>query len=121
MGLRQTEVVIDCADHDTMVAFWSAALGGWRRRDVDDQFVALLPPDDVEAGEGPGPLPLLFQKVPEAKVVKNRVHLDFRSDDRAGEVTRLVGLGATVRAEHCLHDFCWTVMADPEGNEFCVS
>jgi hypothetical protein len=119
MGMRQAEVVIDCADHDVLVAFWSEALGGWRRRDVNEQYVALVPPEgpaDVEPR-----LPLLFQKVPEPKVVKNRVHLDFRSDDRIAEVARLVALGARVRAEHCLGDYCWTVMADPEGNEFCVS
>jgi hypothetical protein len=121
MGLRQTEVVIDCADHDVMVAFWSAALDGWRRHDVSDQFVALLPPEAGRGSGAPGPLPLLFQKVPEGKVAKNRVHLDFRSDDRAAEVARLTGLGARTVADHCLGDLCWTVMADPEGNEFCVS
>ncbi|HLA15786.1 MAG TPA: VOC family protein [Candidatus Limnocylindrales bacterium] len=121
MSLRQTEVVIDCADHDIVVGFWVEALGGWQRREVDEQFVALVPPADGPSGDGPAPLPLLFQKVPEAKVGKNRVHLDFRSDDRLTEVARLVALGASIRAEHCIGDFCWTVMADPEGNEFCVS
>jgi hypothetical protein len=120
MGLRQTEVVIDCADHDVVVRFWAEALGGWRRRDVNDQFVALVPPNEPSADE-PHRLPLLFQKVPEAKSVKNRVHLDFRSDDMSVEVARLVGLGASIVAERCLGDFCWTVLADPEGNEFCVS
>jgi hypothetical protein len=121
MGLRQREVVIDCADHDRVVGFWAAALDGWERRDVDEQYVALVPPAEQRAAEGPRPLPLLFQKVPEGKVVKNRVHIDFGSDDRAAEVVRLVGLGAAVLADRCLGDFCWTVMADPEGNEFCVS
>ena len=121
MGLRQTEVVIDCADHDVVIAFWSEALGGWERRDVDGQFVALVPPPAVREASGAGPLPLLFQKVPEGKVVKNRVHLDFRSDDMPAEVARLVTLGARPLAEHSLGDFRWTVMADPEGNEFCVS
>jgi len=121
MGIRQTEVVIDCADHDVVIGFWAEALGGWRRREVNEQFVALVPPPDASTGDGPGPLPLLFQKVPEAKIVKNRVHLDFSSEDMSVEVARLVALGATVRADHCLGDFCWTVMADPEGNEFCVS
>ena len=69
----------------------------------------------------PGRPALLFQKVPEAKVGKNRVHLDFRAEVRADEVARLVGLGATVVAERCLGDYCWTVLADPAGNEFCVS
>ena len=121
MGLRQTEVVIDCADHDLVIAFWTEALGGWERRAVNEQFVALVPPLDQRTGDGPRPLPLLFQKVPEAKVVKNRVHLDFASEDMTAEVARLRGLGATVLAEHALGDFRWTVMADPEGNEFCVS
>jgi predicted enzyme related to lactoylglutathione lyase len=121
MSLRQTEVVIDCADHDVVIAFWTEALGGWERRDANEQFVALVPPPDQRTGDGPRPLPLLFQKVPEGKVVKNRVHLDFASDDMTAEVERLRGLGAAVIAERSLGDFRWTVMADPEGNEFCVS
>ena len=119
--LRQTEVVIDCADHDVVIGFWSAALGGWRRRDVDAQFVALVPPPEQRTGDGPRPLPLLFQKVPEPKVVKNRVHLDIRAPDMRVEVARLVGLGASVIAERSMGDFRWTVLSDPEGNEFCVS
>jgi predicted enzyme related to lactoylglutathione lyase len=115
MSLRVTEVVIDCADHGRVVDFWAAALG-YERRAVNEQYVALVPPE-VEAGR----LPLLFQKVPEPKVVKNRVHLDFRAEVMAEEVARLVGLGATVLAERSLGDFAWTVLADPEGNELCVS
>ena len=115
MTLRVTEVVIDCADHGIVVEFWRAALG-YERREVNEQYVALMPPE-----REPGRPPLLFQKVPEAKVVKNRVHLDFRSEVIADEVERLVALGASVLAERCLGDFCWTVLADPAGNEFCVS
>jgi len=121
MSLRQTEVVIDCADHFTVVDFWALALGGWERRQVNEQFVALVPPPEQRTGDGPRPLPLLFQRVPEAKVVKNRVHLDFASEDMAAEVERLRGLGATQIAARSLGDFRWTVLADPEGNEFCVS
>jgi predicted enzyme related to lactoylglutathione lyase len=113
--LRVTEVVIDCADHRRVVDFWAAALG-YTRRAVNEQYVALVPPE-----RDPGRPPLLFQKVPEPKTAKNRVHLDFRADVMADEVARLVGLGATVVAERCLGDFAWTVLADPEGNEFCVS
>jgi hypothetical protein len=115
MPLRVTEVVIDCADHGVVLDFWAAALG-YERREVNDQYVALVPPAP-DAGHPP----LLFQKVPEPKVVKNRVHLDVRAEVRADEVARLVGLGATVLAEHDLGELRWTVMADPEGNEFCVS
>jgi predicted enzyme related to lactoylglutathione lyase len=115
MSLRVTEVVIDCPDHGRVVDFWEAALG-YTRRPVNDQFLALVPP-----AREPGLPPLLFQKVPEPKQVKNRVHLDFRAESMADEVARLVGLGASVIAERGLGDFRWTVMADPEGNEFCVS
>lgn len=59
--------------------------------------------------------------MPEPKVGKNRIHLDFRAPVMADEVARLVGLGASVIAERSLGDFRWTVLADPEGNEFCVS
>jgi predicted enzyme related to lactoylglutathione lyase len=113
--LRVSEVVIDCADHGQVVDFWAAALG-YERREVNEQYVALVAPE-----REPGRPPLLFQKVPEPKTAKNRVHLDFRAPVMADEVTRLVRLGATVLAERSLGDFSWTVLADPEGNEFCVS
>jgi len=116
MSLRMTEVVMDCAEHGAVVDFWAAALG-YRRHEVNDQYVALLP---RVRGE-PGHPPILFQKVPEAKIVKNRVHLDFRAEVMADEVARLEELGATVIAERSLGPLRWTVMADPEGNEFCVS
>lgn len=115
MTLRVTEVVIDCADHGAVVEFWRAALG-FERRVVNEQYVALVPPEPDASGPA-----LLFQKVPEPKSVKNRVHLDFAAESMAEEVARLVGLGATMIAERGLGDLRWTVMADPEGNEFCVS
>ena len=115
MSLRVTEIVMDCADHGAVVDFWAAALG-YERRPVNGQYLALVPPDAVV-----GHPPILFQQVPEPKTTKNRVHLDFRAEDRADEVARLIGLGATVLAERSLGDFCWTVLADPAGNEFCVS
>jgi predicted enzyme related to lactoylglutathione lyase len=116
MALRVTEVVMDCSDHEAVVPFWEAALG-YARRDVNEQYVALVPPEPAV-----GHPPILFQKVPEPKVVKNRVHLDFRTEERADEIERLVGLGATLIApERCLGAFCWSVLADPEGNEFCLS
>jgi len=113
--LRVTEVVIDCADHGRVVEFWAAALG-YERQEVNQQYVALVPP-----AREPGRPPLLFQKVPEPKAAKNRVHLDFRAPVMADEVARLLGLGATLIAARSLGDFAWTVLADPEGNEFCVS
>ena len=116
MTLRVGEVVIDCAEHGAVVDFWQAALD-YERHDVNEQYVSLVPSERGVAGRPP----ILFQKVPEAKVVKNRVHLDFRSDSMAAEVVRLQGLGATFIAERSLGTIVWTVMADPEGNEFCVS
>jgi hypothetical protein len=100
-----------------VVPFWLAAMGDYRRVDVNEQYVAVAPVER-EAGRPA----LLFQKVPEPKVVKNRVHLDLRGESMAGEVERLLGLGATFIAERTLGEGVrWTVMADPEGNEFCVS
>jgi hypothetical protein len=115
MTLRVGEVVIDCAEHGAVVDFWQAALD-YDRVEVNEQYVGLAPRE-----KEPGRPALLFQKVPEAKVVKNRVHLDFRSESMADEVVRLQGLGATFIAERSLGSIRWTVMADPEGNEFCVS
>ncbi len=113
-ALRVSEVVIDCADHGRVVDFWAAALG-YVRHEVNEQYVALAPREPA-----PGRPALLFQVVPEPKVVKNRVHLDLGAPSMAAEVTRLVELGATLIAERSLGDYRWTVLADPEGNEFCV-
>ncbi|MBP1704685.1 MAG: hypothetical protein H6Q36_424 [Chloroflexi bacterium] len=116
MTLSVSEIVIDCADHGAVVAFWLAAMGGYRRQRVNAQYVAIAP---VEAAAGRPAI--LFQKVPEPKVVKNRVHLDLHGESMAAEVDRLRALGATFIAERSLGRLRWTVMADPEGNEFCVS
>jgi predicted enzyme related to lactoylglutathione lyase len=114
MTLRLGEIVIDCADHEVVVPFWLAAMGDYRRVDVNEQYVAVEPAVGRPA--------LLFQKVPEPKVVKNRVHMDLRGESMAAEVARLTSLGATFIAERTLGEGVrWTVMADPEGNEFCVS
>ncbi len=117
MTLKLGEIVIDCADHEVVVAFWLAALGDYVRHDVNEQYVAIAP-----AERAIGRPALLFQKVPEAKTVKNRVHLDLRGDSMDAEVERLTALGATFIAERAMGEGVrWTVMADPEGNEFCVS
>ena len=117
MTLRLGEIVIDCADHQAVVAFWLEAMGDYTRVDVNEQYVAVAP-----AERAPGRPTILFQRVPEPKSVKNRVHLDLRGESMAEEVARLAALGATVIAERSLGEALrWTVMADPEGNEFCVS
>lgn len=117
MTLRLGEIVIDCADHEVVAAFWLAAMGDYRRVDINEQYVAVAPLEPAA-----GRPALLFQKVPEPKTVKNRVHLDLRGESMAAEVARLMALGATVVAERSLGEHVrWTVMEDPEGNEFCVS
>ena len=113
--LHPHNVVIDCADHAVVVPFWEAALG-WTSQRVNDQFVALRAPADRQVG-----FDILFQKVPEPKTAKNRAHIDFDAGDMEAEVARLVGLGGSVVATHNLGDFRWTIVADPEGNEFCVT
>jgi predicted enzyme related to lactoylglutathione lyase len=117
MTLQFGEVVIDCSDHGAVVDFWAAALG-YERHAVNEQYVAITRGSADDAG-APA---ILFQLVPEPKSGKNRVHLDFRTDDMAAEVARLTALGATRIAERTLGESLrWTVMADPEGNEFCVA
>jgi hypothetical protein len=117
MTLRLGEIVIDCADHVVVVPFWLEALGDYQRVEVNEQYVAIAPLERAV-----GRPPILFQKVPEPKVVKNRVHLDLRGPSMAEEVERLTGLGATFIAERSLGpSVTWTVMADPEGNEFCIA
>jgi hypothetical protein len=77
-------------------------------------------PEEFEIRPAPDRLPgLLFARVPEPKTLKNRLHLDFRPDDRDAAVARLLGLGARP-ADVGQGDESWVVLADPEGNEFCV-
>ena len=77
-------------------------------------------PEEFEIRPTPDRLPgLLFARVPETKTIKNRLHLDFRPDDRDAEVERLLAMGAT-HADVGQGEQPWVVLADPEGNEFCV-
>ena len=107
-------LVLDCADPDRLAPFWSAALG-YTILGGAGSYVMLVDP----SGQQPK---LLLQRVPEAKTGKNRMHLDIETPTVDDEVRRLVALGATrveddARAEHGSR---WVVMADREGNEFCV-
>jgi hypothetical protein len=111
MNLVWEQVVIDANDPVALGRWWTTALG-W--------VVVNEDPDEFEIRPGPDRLPgLLFASVPEKKSIKNRLHLDFRPDDRDAEVERLIGLGAS-RADVGQGDESWIVLADPEGNEFCV-
>jgi predicted enzyme related to lactoylglutathione lyase len=119
MTSRVRWIDVDCADPYRLAGFWAAVTG--LRQDPDDkpgdeECALLSGADPVEGG-------MLFQRVPEGKTVKNRVHLDLQPTDRTRdeEVERLLGLGATLVDDRRRPDGTgWAVLADPEGNEFCV-
>lgn len=108
----------DCRDAYTLSKFWEQVTG--YREDPDDPNE----PEHEENFIGPdgGEPGLLFINVPEEKTIKNRLHLDMTPDiPRDEEVERLIGIGATVVADHRTPDGKgWVVLADPEGNEFCI-
>jgi len=108
-------VTFDCADPERLAAFWAQVTGYARMDASTDELVALEAPDHR------GVRRILFYRVPEPKTVKNRVHVDLAAKDAAAEIERLVALGATrvERREGGLGS-SWTVMLDPEGNEFCI-
>jgi hypothetical protein len=113
MGAKFTELCVDAADPDALASFWTAVLD-WPRLSADDGV--------VEIGDPSGSLPtLVFAPVDDAKVVKNRVHIDVspRASDQAAELQRLLGLGAT-KVDVGQGEQSWVVLADPEGNEFCL-
>ena len=117
MGIRVQSVSIDAQDPQALAAFWADVLG-WRQTYADAEEVVLEPPEDSpEDGVSPD---LVFLKVPEAKSGKNRLHLDLRPEDQATEVERIEALGAKRAFVGQSDDVTWVVMADPEGNEFCV-
>jgi predicted enzyme related to lactoylglutathione lyase len=108
-------VAIDCADAYALAQFWSGVTGcplNPEDRPGDKETQVMLPQ---------GPM-LHFNQVPEPKMVKNRIHLCLRPEtSREEEVKRLLGLGATFVADHRNPDGSgWAILADPEGNEFCV-
>jgi Glyoxalase-like domain len=124
---RLHDIVFDCGHPAALARFWAATLDGYAIAPYDEEERARLRAmgiHDVEDDPGvlveppnAGQPRLFFQRVPEGKTVKNRVHLDLRAHDCDAEVGRLVALGARIVAEHPDH----RVLADPEGNEFCVA
>ena len=130
MATRLVHLLIDSADPLAAATFWAQALG-WLRLDESQQEAVAMPdfadqeavvmPADFEY-PGTSAVALDFVLVPEPKTVKNRVHLDLASTslaDQAAQVEHLVGLGAT-HVDVGQDDVPWVVLADPEGNEFCV-
>jgi predicted enzyme related to lactoylglutathione lyase len=116
MKLRIQCLCIDTADPAGLAAFWQSVLG-WRLSIEGDEAVLEPPEGSQEDGVAPD---LLFLRVPEEKAAKNRLHLDLRPEDQAAEVARLEGLGARRADVGQGPDVSWVVMADPDGNEFCV-
>jgi predicted enzyme related to lactoylglutathione lyase len=112
----EIQINVDCADLDRMVGFYTRALGYVPHGSSGTTYRSIVP----ATGEGPK---LVFQKVPEGKVVKNRMHLDLIvGTGIEREAERFIALGATRVSEAPIggDDCTWIVMQDPEGNELCL-
>jgi predicted enzyme related to lactoylglutathione lyase len=107
-------LVLDCADPDRLAEFWSAAIG-YTTLGGAGSYVLLVD----EVGQQPK---LLLQRVTEAKAGKNRMHFDIETSTVDDEVARLEAIGSRRIVADAVeeHGNRWVVMADPEGNEFCV-
>ncbi len=117
MVLRWQSLVVDCEDPGTLARWWADLLG-WRITHEDPEETVIEPPEgSAEDGASPD---ILFGRLPEAKQVKNRLHLDLRPDDHAAEVARAESMGARRVDVGQSADDTWVVFADPEGNEFCI-
>lgn len=114
MTIAINSLTVDSHDPRAVAAFWSAALDWPVLYDSEDE-VMIAPFDERK----PGVFPVLFLKNADQKRVKNRWHFDLAPEDQAAEVARLEGLGAR-RADIGQGEVEWVVMADVEGNEFCV-
>jgi predicted enzyme related to lactoylglutathione lyase len=113
MAGPEIQINMDCADLDRMVAFYCEALGYTPEGTAGGQYASAV--------GGDGRPKLVFQKVPEDKVVKNRVHLDLIvGPDIEGEAARFERLGATRVEAISEYGVNWIVMHDPEGNEICI-
>ena len=116
MATRLTHVVVDASDHRALARFWSKAL---------DWPIVIDDPHEVEIGPGaPGDVPLIFVPAPTPKRAKNRIHIDITTNSREEQdahVARVLALGAVHVDVGQGNDAHWAVLADPEGNEFCIS
>jgi catechol 2,3-dioxygenase-like lactoylglutathione lyase family enzyme len=111
MALVWEQVVVDAREPAVIGRWWADVLGWVVVTDTPDEF-EIRPAADRLPG-------IDFVRSTEPKSTKNRLHLDFRPDDQAAEVDRFVGAGAQ-RADIGQGDVPWVVLADPEGNEFCI-
>jgi predicted enzyme related to lactoylglutathione lyase len=117
MSVLKIEIGIDCADPATLAPFWAEALGyAVGDFDRDRIYLDLVPP------QGSGAPVIYMQRVPESKVVKNRLHLDLMTSEPDALVERLEAIGAARIGEPMTgsEGGWWQVMTDPDGNEFCV-
>jgi predicted enzyme related to lactoylglutathione lyase len=114
MPLALHHVVVDAHDLPRLAAFWAEALH-WRVLSQREREIVVGPDENAPTG-------LCFMPSPDAKVVKNRVHLDLTTsaEDRDAEIDRLLSLGATRVDVGQTGEESWDVLADPEGDEFCV-
>lgn len=119
MGTLISQLVIDAADPLALARWWGQVLDWPVGQDDTEPYEAWIEPPGTPA---PGLGGILFQRVPESKAGKNRLHLDVRPTDgssQAAELDRLLALGAT-RVDVGQGDVPWHVLADPEGNELCL-
>jgi predicted enzyme related to lactoylglutathione lyase len=114
MPLTLHHIVIDARDLPLLARFWSEALG-WKILSQREREVVIGPDESAPVG-------ICFMPVPDAKTVKNRVHLDLTTgvEDRGSEIERLLALGAQTVDIGQTGAESWVVLTDPEGNEFCV-
>lgn len=118
-NLRLQCITVDCENPRFIAEFWAAALD-WEITEADDEGVVI---ELLDGSPEDGRIPdILFYRNPDKKVVKNRLHFDLRPKDQAAEVARLEALGAKriEIGQSNEPEATWIVMADPEGNEFCV-
>ena len=118
MSSRITAIAVDARDPARLAAFWAEVLG-WEVTGEEDGVVSLAPPGQPEKGPVPG---LDFLPTPDPTPGKVRLHLDLNPDDRSqdDELERLLALGARHTDVGQGADVSWVVLADPEGNEFCL-
>jgi predicted enzyme related to lactoylglutathione lyase len=117
MGIRWQSVCIDSTDPARLADFWSQVMGWPITYSDDEEIVLQPPPGSPEEGNTPD---LLILRVPEEKSVKDRLHIDLRPEDQVEEVRRIEALGAKRVDVGQGSDVTWVVLADPDGNEFCV-
>ncbi len=108
-------IVIDCSDLDRSARFWAGVLGYVPGPAGSPTYRSLIPAD----GQG---IEVLLQRTGDDKYHKNRLHLDLRTTSLEEEAGRILGLGASLLTEHAVteHGWRWHILADPDGNEFCV-